>query len=100
MKRIDIRVIDPSAFTIGTDEQGKYLDVEGHRLRLMPHASARALGPNEVLSVVLEHLDAVVVSVVSSYLYDLIRNRKARSVKVDGGEPATERDEIEQKLKS
>ena len=99
MKSIDITILDQEAIEILEDNKGSYFLIDNYKARILPHSKAKNLTPNDVLSFIVDHLDDLTLNIVASYLYDLIKNGKAKNVKFKNQEPTNDEEEIKKNLK-
>lgn len=97
MKKIDLLLLDTSVFEVKENEKGYYFSINGIDAKLPPHVKARQLNTHEVISFFVDHLDSLAINILAAYLYDLVRNKKARNVKVDDKSVETV-EEIKEKL--
>ena len=46
------------------------------------------------MSFFAEHADGLIVNMIASYLYDLLKNKKAKNIKIDGKPLSAESKEV------
>lgn len=84
--KVELTLLDPNAIQLQTDEHGTFFMIGEYRANLPPQAVARAITGHDVLVFFLEKVDNIGLGIISAYLFEYLRNGKAKEIKVNNQE--------------
>ena len=82
-KRIDFTLLEPTAIEIKEDSNGFFFMIGDFRADVPPHFGAKNFTSQEVLSFFVNNISNIGVGVISCYLYDLLKKRQIKNVKIE-----------------
>ena len=92
-KRIDFIILDKSGINIQQNSSEFYLIIGEYHAIIPPHCMrSKHFSESDIITAFIDKIGDIGISIISAYLYDLIKTGKIRGLKINGKNVSTKQD--------